>query len=331
MLSLIEQEKKIFSFGVKLQKFLVKFVQLIPRRAENGWRTVLTLTTSSVAQAGDTNASVKFSLMTNEVCFPIRNILIRLIPSFTGHTHFSLFIRKEPSPKDLPDSKADPCWHPRLLKDTAVAAAHIRSIWKMRWDAVREKKNVEAVLWPAALTFPSPNTSKTRHLYKQPVRGTEGVTQQLRAQLVHDAQPAALCEYANILMERNMTVWLTFNADITSHMNYRTTRCFLWTVFALHSEFQISKPSLIYDWKYNFHLASDKTGWKSYRFVCACDFRCVCQVCLTSAWIRDAPSAEFTSTSRQTDTQQASITHSSINQTTEEINMHTNISCSTWF
>ncbi len=121
------------------------------------------------------------------------------------HTHFSLFIRKEPSPKELPDSKADPCWHPRLLKNTAVAAAPIRSIWKMRWDAVREKKNVEAVLWPAALTFPSPNTSKTQHLYKQPVRGTEGVTQQLRAQLVHDAQPAALCEYANILMERNMT------------------------------------------------------------------------------------------------------------------------------
>ncbi len=186
--------EEIIQLWSELRKFLIRFVQLIPRRAENGWSTVLTLTTSSVAQTGDTNASVKFSLMTNEVCFPIRNILIQLIPSFLVHTHshFSLFIRKGPSPKDLPDSKADPCWHPRLLKDTAVVAAPIRSIWKLRWDAVREKKNVKAVLRPTAITFPSPNTSKTQHLYKQPVRGTEGVTQQLRVQLVHDAQPAAL-------------------------------------------------------------------------------------------------------------------------------------------
>lgn len=150
-------------------------MQRIPRRAENGWRTMLTLTSSSVAQAGDTNACVKFSLMTNKVCCLLRSgtSSFNSSPHFLStHTHISLFICKGPIPKGLPDSKTDPCWRPYLQKDLKA---------EVRW---RQGKEECEGCSPTHCTHPQ-NRSKTQHLYKQPVRGTERVTQQLRAQMLN--------------------------------------------------------------------------------------------------------------------------------------------------
>jgi len=132
----LSKRRKYSALEWNCKNSFVRFVQLFPWIAYNGWRTVLTLTTSSCRRD-----------WANEIGFPIRNILIKLTPSFivNTHTHFLVHLLKA-QPK-----RSSKQWDGPLL---SAPSAEGHSCGGGSY-AIREKKNVKVVLRPTTFAFPS--------------------------------------------------------------------------------------------------------------------------------------------------------------------------------